>query len=86
MAYLETYNPCNSCYHQGDKMCEVCEFKHLILTKATLKNDILDEFVKRLINAFPEASRNYKSPAIYYDDFRYIIEEAAEEMKGEDND
>lgn len=47
------------------------------------RNDVIDEFVKRLLDAFPEADRNNHCPAIYYDDYSNIIEELAEKMKGE---
>ena len=46
------------------------------------QSEAIDNFVKRLLDAFPEADRNNRCPAIYYDDYRYIIEELAEEMKG----
>lgn len=46
------------------------------------QSEVIDEFVKRLLNAFPEANRDNHCPAIYYDDYRYIIEELAEKMKG----
>jgi len=49
------------------------------------QSEVIDEFVKRLLDAFPEANRDNRCPAIYYDDYRYIIEELAEEMKGADN-
>lgn len=44
-------------------------------------SDIIDEFAKRLIDAFPEASPNHRSPCLYYDKYRYVIEELAEELK-----
>ena len=43
--------------------------------------EVIDEFAKRLIDAFPEASPNHRSPCLYYDEYRYIIEELAEELK-----
>lgn len=46
------------------------------------QSEVIDEFVKRLLDAFPEANRDNRCPAIYFDDYRYIIEELAEEMKG----
>lgn len=47
------------------------------------QSEVIDEFVKRLLDAFPEPHRGGNlCPAIYYDDYRYIIEELAEEMKG----
>ena len=47
------------------------------------KSEVIDEFVKRLLDAFPEANRDNHCPAIYYNDYRDIIEELAEKMKGE---
>lgn len=46
------------------------------------QSEVIDEFVKRLLDAFPEGNRDARCPAIYYDDYRYIIEEMAEKMKG----
>lgn len=47
------------------------------------QSDVIDDFVRRLLDAFPEPHRGGNlCPAIYYDDYRYIIEELAEEMKG----
>lgn len=46
------------------------------------QSEVIDEFAKRLLDAFPECNRDARCPAIYYDDYRYIIEELAEEMKG----
>ena len=46
------------------------------------QSKVIDEFVRRLLDAFPEGNRDAKCPAIYYDDYRYIIEELAEELKG----
>ena len=46
------------------------------------QSEVIDEFVKRLLDAFPENNRGNRCPAIYYDDYRYIIEELAEKMKG----
>lgn len=46
------------------------------------QSEVIDEFVKRLLDAFPEGNRDNRCPAIYYDDYRYIIEELAEKMKG----
>ena len=46
------------------------------------QSEIIDEFAKRLLDAFPEGNRDAHCPAIYYDDYRYIIEEFAEKMKG----
>lgn len=46
------------------------------------QSEVIDDFVKRLLDAFPEANRDACCPAIYYDDYRYIIEEMAEQVKG----
>ena len=47
------------------------------------QSDVIDDFVKRLLDAFPEPHRGGNlCPAIYYDDYRYIIEEMAEKIKG----
>ena len=56
--------------------------KHLYESGYRKQSEVIDEFVKRLLDAFPEANRDNRCPAIYYDDYRYIIEELAEEMKG----
>lgn len=69
---------------QGDKFnC------HLLYSASVLydagyrkQSEVIDEFAKRLLDAFPESNRDNRCPAIYYDDYRYIIEELAEEMKG----
>lgn len=47
------------------------------------KSEVIDEFVQRLLDAFPEGNRDARCPAIYYDDYKYIIEELAEKMKGD---
>lgn len=46
------------------------------------KSEAIDDFVKRLLDAFPECNRDNRCPAIYYDDYREIIEQLAEKMKG----
>lgn len=46
------------------------------------QSEIIEDFVKRLLDAFPEGNRDARCPAIYYDDYRYIVEELAEKMKG----
>ena len=46
--------------------------------------EVIDEFVKRLLDAFPEPHRGGNlCPAIYYDDYREIIEGLALDMKDE---
>ena len=44
-------------------------------------SEVVDEVIKRLLDAFPECNRDNKCPAIYYDDYRSIIEECGEELK-----
>lgn len=46
------------------------------------QSEVINDFVKRLLDAFPEANRDARCPAIYYDDYREIIEELAAKMKG----
>ena len=61
---------------------------HLIKKEDDTRNvrsDAIKEFAERLKNAFPEANRDNKCPAIYIDDYCYIIDECAEEMVGENN-
>lgn len=61
---------------------------HLIKKEDDTRNvrsDAIKEFAERLKNAFPEANRDNKCPAIYWDDYCYIIDECAEEMVGENN-
>ena len=48
---------------------------------AKAKREVIDDFAKRLLDAFPESNRFARCPAIYYDDYREIIEEIAEKMK-----
>ena len=52
---------------------------------AKAKSEAIKEFAERLKNAFPEGNRDNKCPAIYIDDYCYIIDECAEEMVGENN-
>ena len=49
------------------------------------KSEAIKEFAQRLKNAFPEGNRDNKCPAIYWDDYCYIIDECAEEMVGDNN-
>ena len=57
--------------------------RHLYEKGYRKQSEVIDDFVKRLLDAFPEPHRGGNlCPAIYYDDYRYIIEELAEEMKG----
>ena len=48
------------------------------------QSEVIDDFEKRLLDAFPEPHRGGNlCPAIYYDDYREIIEECGARMKGE---
>lgn len=61
---------------------------HLIKKEDDTRNvrsDAIKEFAERLKNAFPEGNRDNKCPAIYIDDYCYIIDECAEEMAGDNN-
>ena len=61
---------------------------HLIKKEDDTRNvrsDAIKEFAERLKNAFPEGNRDNKCPAIYIDDYCYIIDECAEEMVGDNN-
>lgn len=57
----------------------------LVQKFAEIKSEAIKEFAERLKNAFPEGNRDNKCPAIYIDDYCYIIDECAEEMVGENN-
>ena len=48
------------------------------------KAEAYKEFASRLKDAFPECNRDCKCPAIYFDDYCYIIDECCEEMVGEE--
>ena len=50
----------------------------------TAKAEAYKEFASRLKDAFPECNRDCKCPAIYFDDYCYIIDECCEEMVGEE--
>ena len=62
--------------------CNRCRAEHIYNAGYRKQSDVIDEFVKRLLDAFPECNRDARCPSLYYDDYRYIIEELAEEMKG----
>lgn len=62
--------------------CNYCRAERLYNAGYRKQSEVIDEFVKQLLDAFPEANRDARCPAIYYDDYRYIIEELAEKMKG----
>ena len=46
------------------------------------QSEVIDDFAKALLDAFPEGNRDARCPAIYYDDYMEIVEEAATKMKG----
>lgn len=80
---------CEKCLYKGN--CQFLEtHKRAIIegctafkSEAELRAEVIDEFVKRLLDAFPECHRGGNlCPAIYYDDYREIIEELASDMKG----
>lgn len=80
------------CKHFGTNKCEDCWNYNMCPASRNAEkfynagyrkySEVIDEFVKRLLDAFPESNRDNHCPAIYYDDYRYIIEEIAEKMKG----
>lgn len=73
--------PCSKCPYSYD--CGELEGATKLYEQGCrIQNEVIDEFVKRLLDAFPEGNRDARCPAIYYDDYRYIIEELAEKMKG----
>ena len=66
--------------------CPVYNAENIYNAGYRKQSEVIDEFAKRLLDAFPEGNRDARCPAIYYDDYRYIIEELAEEMKGGEAD
>lgn len=52
--------------------------------KREAKTEAYKEFAEKLKDAFPECNRDCKCPAIYFDDYCYIIDECCEEMVGEE--
>lgn len=57
---------------------------HVYVNK--IKSEAYKEFAKRLKDAFPDGNRDCKCPAIYFDDYCYIVDECCEEMVGEENE
>ena len=55
----------------------------VVSAKIATPTEVIDDFAKRLLDAFPEANIYNRCPALYYDDFRDIVEEVVWEMKGE---
>lgn len=82
---------CLGCNQQfSDEPCEPsdCTIRRSIMALPTAdvapRAEVIDEFVKRLLDAFPEPHRGGNlCPAIYYDDYREIIEGLALDMKDE---
>lgn len=56
----------------------------LALISKNAKVEAYKEFAERLKNVFPEGNRDCKCPAIYFDDYCYIIDECCKEMVGEE--
>lgn len=75
---------CHDCEYYGDGECDNhIRAEYLCEAGYRKQSEVIDDFVKRLLDAFPEPHRGGNlCPDIYYDDYRYIIEELAEEMKG----
>lgn len=73
-------------FRLNDEQYDASDFEwaaHCLLEAGYRKQSrVIDEFVRRLLDAFPECNRDARCPAIYYDDYREIIEELAERMKG----
>ena len=87
-AEIERLKECPKCvYEYNGEITEYCvqspcsNYK----TAEQIKAEAIKEFAQRLKNAFPEANRDNKCPAIYIDDYCYIIDECAEEMVGDNN-
>lgn len=83
---IEEINELTTVLYEANHKKSVLDY-HWLATEAynagyRKQSEVIDEFAKRLLDAFPEGNRDAKCPAIYYDDYRYIIEELAEEMKG----
>ena len=75
---------CEHCTASMSYICKAKKYAERAYTAGYRKqSEIIDEFAKRLLDAFPEAHRGGNlCPSLYYDDYRYIIEELVEEMKG----
>ena len=41
---------------------------------------LIERIADRMKDAYPQADRNNLSPAIYYDDFSYIVDEVLEDV------
>ena len=73
-----------SCEQCGNKHCHAMYYAERAYNAGYRKqSEVIDEFVKRLLDAFPEPHRGGNlCPALYYDDYREIIEECGAKMKG----
>ena len=72
----------HSCKECGGKHCHAQYYAERAYNAGYRKqSEVIDDFVKRLFDAFPECNRDNRCPAIYYDDYREIIEEVATKMK-----
>lgn len=85
-AEIERLKECPKCVYEYDgEVMEYCvqgpcsNFKSVEQIKA----EAYKEFASRLKDAFPECNRDCKCPAIYFDDYCYIMDECCEEMVGE---
>lgn len=77
---LKDGESCRKCYQH--ERCLYQDIAYALYQEDYRKqSEVIDEFAKRLLDAFPEGNRDARCPAIYYDDYRYIIEELAEKMK-----
>ena len=92
---IKVIEKCSCAYTPCDSECAQCSnvemyednINHIARTLYNAgyrkQSEVIDDFVKRLLDAFPEPHRGGNlCPAIYYDDYSYIIEELAEKMKG----
>lgn len=75
---------CKTCIHRVEiEDCNATKIAKRLYNAGYRKgSEVIDKFVERLLDAFPENNRDNRCPSIYYDDYRYIIEELAEKMKG----
>ena len=86
-AEIERLKECPKCVYEYDgEVTEYCvqgpcpNFK----TVEQIKAEACKEFAEKLKAAFPECNRDCKCPAIYFDDYCYIIDEWCEKMVGEE--
>lgn len=84
---IERLKECPKCVYEYDgEVTEYCVQGHCsnFKTVEQIKAEAYKEFAERLKDAFPECNRDCKCPAIYFDDYCYIIDECCEEMEGEE--